>query len=328
MYGFKILGSGSYLPKKISSEELDIRQGYSVGKIEKSTGIKNRYFVHEGQNASDMAILAIEKALTNSNIGLDDIDCIIGASGTMEQAIPYNAAIVHSKLKPSKPIPSFDVNTTCLSFVTALDVAALYIKSGRYKNILIFSSEVASAGISWDRISDSAIFGDGAAAFVVTQSEKKNLNHSLLLETYSKGVDYCKIGGGGSTMHPSRVGIDKFMENAYFEMDGKKLYKLVSSHIEDFVSRLIESSDMKMDDLKMVIPHQTSLFSLEIIKKKLKFSDDNFLILFPEYGNQIATSIPFGIHHAISNGLIKRGDKFMILGTSAGVSLGAMILEY
>lgn len=325
--GFKIKSSGICLPRPVTSTELDEEYGYKIGSHEKRTGVKNRYYAEDGEQPSDLAKTAIENALKNASLSIDDIDCFISASATMEQTIPYNSSKVLSKFKTNKNMHTFDVNMTCLSFVQALSIASMYLRQGIYKRILICSSEIPSLSLNRNDLKLSGLFGDGAAAFIFEESYSKNLINNPKFETYTEGSDYCKIESGGFLHHPMKKD-SKYKEKSFFEMDGKKLFKLVGNELPSFINSYLLSEGLNINELKLVIPHQASHLGLSHIQKKLKIDDNNFLNIIENYGNQVAASIPIALHYAIENKKIEDGDKFMLLGTSAGVSIGAFVMEY
>ena len=145
----QIIGTGIAIPARlVLSSEIDQQQGLKVGTTEKLTGITLRHYATT-ESATDLAVIAIEQALQLSTIPLEKIDCLISASGTLEQAIPCNAAKIHRRLNLTRPIPAFDINMTCLSSLMAMDLAATMIASGQYENILVASADIASVGIDW-----------------------------------------------------------------------------------------------------------------------------------------------------------------------------------
>lgn len=327
MIGWEIKSSGIYLPEKINSKELDLKYNKKKNEHRRITGVENRYYSYPKQNPSDMAVIAIENALKNSDINLNNIDCIISASATLEQSIPYNAALTLSKLKTKKLIPTFDVNMTCLSFVQALTIAKSYIETGLYKNIIIYSSEISSLSLDRNNTKISGLFGDGAAAFILSEKENKNIQILPKFETHSNGTEYCKIESGGFKHHPMKDN-SKYKEKSFFEMDGAKLFKLVGKRLPDFIDELLKQNKLNISDIDMVVPHQASHLGLSHIQKKINIPEHKFLNILKDYGNQVAASIPFGLHYAIENNKIKRGDKIMLIGTSAGVSIGSFIFDY
>lgn len=324
----QIVATGTAVPKmRISSADIDRKMGFLPGHTEKVTGMVSRYYATT-ETASDMARQAIDEALASCPLSINDIDCLIAASGTMEQAIPYNAAMIHASLKFSKPIPTFDVNMTCLSALMAIDLAGTLINQQQYKTILIVSSEIASVGLDWKNIETGGIFGDGAAAVIVAETEQPA--QGILcshFETYSEGIDYCTIKGGGSRYHPSRVQGD-YASYGRFEMSGKEVYKLAARKMGDFIHRLLDKAAMKLNDIDWFVPHQASSQALAHLQKSLKIDSDKIVTIIQTRGNQIAASIPSALNYLCDELGAKRGDRIMLIGTSAGMSIGGMIVEY
>jgi len=329
MRHIKILGIGSYTPPhKVSAEEIDQRLGVLPGWTKKTTGVLTRSFV-TNETSVEMASFAIQHALKDANLTIDDIDCIVSTSGTAAQAIPCTASLIQEQLHASDTgIPCFDINSTCLSFVTGLDVISYMIEAGRYDRVLLVSSEIASVGLDWNNKESAALFGDGAVAVVIGKTpvgECSKIIHSNM-QTYSKGAHHSEILGGGTSKHPTRTELST--DDFLFKMNGKAIFKLSSQLLPDFFENALRSSSLALDDIKLVIPHQASAMAMRIIQKKLGIKQGQFFNIIEHYGNMISASIPMGIYEAIQQQKLQRGDKFMLLGTSAGLSIGGMILEY
>lgn len=326
----KIVGIGKYLPKKIvTSEAMDQQLQLPSGWTYKKSGVKIRHYV-EGETASYMGAMAAREAIADAGISLMDIDCIISGSGTMEQPIPCNAALIQKQLGlEDSGIPCFDVNTTCLSFVNALDIASLYIELGVYETVLIVSTEIASVGLNWKEKESCVLFGDGAAAVVVqkTPDHEQSVMYPMLMETYSVGSAFTEIRGGGTKMHP-REHRDDTKEEFLFHMNGPAVFRLSSKKLPAFVEKLLANSQSTMDDLQAVIPHQASGMAMRLMKRKLQIPDSIFVDVIEYYGNMIAASIPIALYEAIRLQKLKRGGKGMFIGTSAGLSIGGMVFEY
>ena len=327
MRNVRIREMAKQLPSKIvSSKEIDGKLKLPLGWTEKKSGVKQRHYV-ENETASDLAAEAIKKALHKSNLSLEEIDAIICTSGTMEQAIPCTAALIHEKLAPSKPIPAFDINSTCLSFVTGLDVISHLIDSGTYKRAILVASEVASVGLNEKQKESYVLFGDAAVACIIEKADETSGSriHASKMETYSEGAHYTEIRGGGTKLHPN---YPHETEDNLFDMDGRKVYKLSAKVIQPFVRQLLQSANLQMEDLKAVVPHQASGMAMRLIGKKLNIPEHKLINVIENYGNTIAASIPLALYEAIQQGNIERGDTIMLLGTSAGLSLGGIILDY
>jgi len=328
-----IAGMGTYLPTRIiTSEDLDRKLGKEAGWVRNKSGIIKRHFATDYETTSFMAVKATIQAIKNSEIKMSDIDCIISASGGMEQAIPSTSSIISRDLGLEKSgITTFDVNSTCLSFLSALDIASCMIGAGRFKNVLIISSEIPSLSMNWQDAETCTIFGDGAAASVITKISEKSHNTIKILSshfaTYSKGIEYCQIRSGGTKLHPNKGG-DDYAKHAFFEMNGKATYKFTAELLPSFLENLFYKSDIKISDIDLFIPHQASKLAIRHLQERIKIPEEKLINIFPENGNQVSASIPSALHHAFTNNRIKNGDRILLLGTSAGISIGGMLLEY
>ena len=325
----KIISTGKYLPKKqVTAQELAERIGTSAEWIEKKSGVMIRYFVN-GETASQMGAFAAKNALEAASLSIKEIDCIVSTSGVPEQSIPCNAALIQEHLGATDlGIPAFDINSTCLSFITGLDTISYLVAAGRYKRVLLVATEVSSLGINWQDKESCTLFGDGAAAVIITQPEKEDNSQILCsrIETYSKGAHLTECQGGGNKYHPSEYGNDP--EYFLFKMDGRGVYRLSSQILPGFVERLFAPLGLKMDRIQMVIPHQASLMAMRLLSRQLNIPPEKLMVIAHNHGNTVAASVPMALHEAIVQQKIKRGDIIMLLGTSAGFSVGGIVLEY
>lgn len=326
-----ILGSGKYIPQKvILSSEIDRSIGKKEGYTEGKTGVHKRHFIN-GETASYMGAKALLEAVSKAELDLSELDCIVCASGTIEQPIPCTASLIQEQLSLSHlKIPCFDINSTCLSFVVALDLMSYLISAGRYKNVAIVSTEISSVGLNWEDEESSMLFGDGAVAVIIGKSNKykdsKIIASSIM--TISEGAHYSEIYGGGTKLSPHEYSEENKLEFT-FKMQGRKLFRKVCEEMDDFVADLFsKTEDLKLDEMDYVIPHQASRSAMELMRKRLKISEDKWASIIHDYGNMIAASIPLALHFAIEDQKIKRGDKVFLLGTSAGLSIGGVVLQY
>jgi 3-oxoacyl-[acyl-carrier-protein] synthase-3 len=273
---------------------------------------------------------AARRAIEAAGLTLSDIDCLVGASGTMDQAMPSNAALMHRELGLSaRGVPAFDVGASCLSFLVAIDTLSWPIVAGRYRRVLIVASDLASCGIDWNKLESSAIFGDGAAAAVIGLANDGDSSGIVAsaLSTFSEGADLCAIPAGGSRHHPSRID-DAFEPLTRFRMDGKGVFKLASAEMPSFIDRLLSEAGMSCSEFDWIVPHQASQLAITHLTRRLGFSPDKVVDIFAEHGNQVAASLPTALDIAIRDGRIRRGHRVLLLGTGAGLSLGGMVLEY
>ncbi len=324
----RILGQGYYIPERIvMSEEVDFLAGVKKGTVLKKTGIKKRHYAdfRDKETASKMGKYAAEKAIISAGIKKEDIDLIIGANATKEILLPCSASLIQRQLGlENSKTACFDVGSTCLSFFTALEIADMYLKSGKYKNILIVSSEIASIGINYGHIESAGLFGDGAAAFITGNGGSSPVSK---FQTFSEGFYYTHIQGGGT-----RYLVKDYNENNktdyLFHMEGSKAFKLIKQKIDKFFQEFLLENNINMSEIDRVVAHQASITGLKLIGRQLNIEDRKLINIVAEYGNMIAASIPFTFAYGVEKGLIKRNDKILIAGTSAGMSIGMMLLEY
>lgn len=277
-----------------------------------------------------MGAYAIKNALKNANMTVNDIDCIVCASASLQQPIPATATFIQRELgwNESK-IPCFDIQSVCLSFVAAFDLMSSAIEAGRYKNVLIVSTEILSHFCNWDQKESAILLGDGAAAVIIGKSSENDSSKVICsaMETYSDGANFAEVRGGGTKIHANTYS-EETKSNFYFDMNGQGITKLVSNYCGNFVKKLLSSSDLSLKDINKLVPHQASDMSIKIMKVILGISDENIINILNNCGNMAAASIPLALHTGIENGKIKRGDKVMLIGGGAGFSLGAIVFEY
>src|ERR1700744_3321459 len=186
----RICGTGVAVPEHIlTSDELDRRFGLPAGTIFKRYGVRSRHqATHE--SAAQLAAQACEASLAEAGLRWCDIDCLVAASATMDQALPYNAAMILETLgTQANRIAAFDIGASCMSFLVALDTLSYLVESVRYGNVMIVSADIATFSLDWSTLGESAIFGDGAAAAVIRKAADSEPSAILAsrIETYAEG---------------------------------------------------------------------------------------------------------------------------------------------
>ena len=325
----KIAGLGKYLPEKVvSSAELEKQFKIPAGWVEQTTGVRTRRYAN-GETVSQMATAAARQALGMAGLQPSDLDAIIGASASLRQAIPCTAAFVQRELgAPDGQSACFDINATCLGFVFALQTAAHLIAAGVYKTILIFSSELATFSRNPKQWESAVLFGDGAAAAVVTAAQPGEASviwHSRFV-TFSSGADLTQFVGGGTLHHPNDPTTTPEMN--MFDMDGPAVFKKAVRLLPPFLDEFSKVSGLKNGDYDQVIPHQASGHGLKLLAARFGFGPERVFNHIHERGNCIAASIPLALTEAVEAGRIRRGDKVLLFGTGAGLSIGALALTF
>ncbi len=321
----KIAGIGTALPAgRASSGALDRKWGLAKGRIAALTGVQARYVCDGGESQITLGAEAAEAALADAGVLPGDIDLIVSAAAVPYQLIPATAPAYQAALGiPDGAAFGFDVNATCLGFVTALEACGGMLSSGRFKRALIISSEVASRGLPWDTKPEVAgLFGDGAAAAVVEASDTPFVTR---FRSYPSGYDICKIGAGG-TRYDFRAEPEAFAANTFFDMDGKALFRLTSKYFGGFVDDLLADAGWTKSEVDLIVPHQASPMALQHMIRHCRFDPAKVVDICANYGNQIAASIPFALGQACDR--LTAGSKILLLGTSAGVSFGGATVTF
>ena len=325
----KIIGTGIYLPK--TSLTASQAQQKSCEKLQKQISlhhfdVEHRY-VSDGESISEMGAAALHFALKDAQLRPSDLDLIIFGSSMPEQPIPSTAVLVHQKMGLSSTgIPCFDVNSTCTSFLTALEVASSFLLTGRYRRIAIVNSEVGSKGINWKELEVASLFADGAAATIL-ESDPSHQSRILgmLSKTYSEGADLCEIKAGGSRFN--MVTPPAHQDDYLFRMQGRGVYRLASKYLPQFVGELLERSKVQLEEIDWVVPHQASPVALVQMGRKLGFSNEKFLNIIQTHGNQVSASLPTVLDYCVKQ-KAKRGDRILLICTGAGIGLSGAVLVY
>ncbi len=328
----RILGTGvSTPPQRLSSVALDARLGLATGTVQARTGVAHRG-IEPLRNAADVAAEAAHAALRVAGIGVSDLDAIVCANASPDQAMPCNAALLHHALGAQR-IPAFDINASCIGFLMGLDLVAGLFASGRYHRVLLTSCDLASRALDDRDLDTVGLFGDGAAAAVLAAGESgddDNDGSPALLaarfETWSEAVHACEIPGCGSRHPPSRHDGD-YSDISTFRMDGKRLYRVAAEHFDRFVAGLLDEAGVALADIDRVVPHQASQLGMQHIFKRIGVPRERVEDIFADHGNQVSASLPTALHHALSGGRLVAGDTALLIGTAAGVTLGGAVLR-
>ena len=260
---------------------------------------QTRYRISGEEKQISLAVSACEKALENGSITVNDIDCIVSASAVGIQPIPCMAALIHEKIAKGTSIPALDINTTCTSFMTALDTMSYLLEAGRYKRVLIFSCDVASRALNPKQKESFQLFSDGAVAFIIEKTDKE-------------------IGVIDA--------MQKTKEEFMFDMNGKTVLSLSMKKIPEMMKEFLENNDMKISDIDMVVPHQASV-AMPIVMEKLGVPKDRFINEVKEFGNMVSASVPLTLVHGLENRKIKNGDTILLIGTAAGLTTNLLLIR-
>lgn len=318
----KITGTGSYLPAKIL-HNTDIAKMVDTSDewITQRVGIKQRHIANETETTAYMAIKAAKNAMSMAKLQGQDIDLIIVATGTADYIMPSTASIVQTQIS-ALHCPAFDISAACSGFVYAIDIAKQYIENGSAKNALIIASERMSRTLDWQDRATCVLFGDGAGAVVLSQSEKPGIIASTLY-CDGEGKDILNIPG-----LLSKTAFTQTQYHAMLHMDGSKVFKKAVSKLSDLVSDLLNKANMHDVDIDWLVPHQANYRILEATAKKLNMPMSQVVVTLEQHGNTSAASIPLALDHAVRKSQIKPGQTILAEAFGAGLVWGGFIAKF
>ena len=317
----RIMGTGSCLAKKIvSNDELAKYVDTSDEWISSRTGIKNRRIAID-ETTTSMATGAARSALDMAGKAAEEVELIIVATVTPDYYTPSVACKVQAELGSDKAI-AFDVNAACSGFVFALNVAKMYIETGFCKNALVIGAETLSKILDWDDRGTCVLFGDGAGAAYIEESDKGIIS-----------VVQGSIGKKGMVLNCSdrktnNVFLNKPVETDYLHMDGQEVYKFAVRQCPKCLIEALDKAGMSAEEIDYFVLHQANVRIIESVAKRLNAPMDKFPMTLDYTGNMSAASVPVMLDQLAREGGLKRGDKIAMSAFGAGLTYGAVVLEW
>ena len=323
MFNSKIICFESYVPEKIiTNDELSNIVDTSHECIYTRTGISKRR-ISTVENTSDLAINVGKALIKSSNIEPEDIDIIIVATITPDHLTPSTACIVQGAIGAKNAL-AFDINVACSGFVYALSVADKFLKSGLYKTALVVGAETLSKIVDWSDRGTCVLFGDGSGGALLVASEDEN---SIIAEDLkADGTCWQAITGGSIGINNTFIK-DKKENPFYLQMNGRDVFKFATKTVPKSVQQVLDKSNLSLDDIKYIVPHQANLRIVEVVAKKLEVDLDKFYLNLQDYGNTSAASIPIALAEMSKKGILKKDDKIIITGFGGGLTWASMLIK-
>lgn len=329
MLNVKLAGLGCYLPERIvTSAELELAYGLEPGWVERATGVRERRrATHE--TTVGMGAAAGQRALAAAGMAPAEVDLIIAAASGPQQAIPCTAAYLQRGIgAPDGASACLDLNATCLSFLFALQTAAHLVAAGSYRAALIVSSELAGPTLNPREPESAVLFGDAAAAAVVVRTPPGEASAVVWEQfaTHSSGADLTTIRGAGTLHHPNDPATTAEMN--LFTMDGVRVYKKAARLVGPFLEGFLQRAGWRREEVQAVVPHQASGHAIGLLSARYGFAPAQVVANLAARGNCVAASIPLALAEAVAAGRVARGDRVLLVGTGAGLTVGAIGLVF
>lgn len=321
----RIKGMGSYTPEKIyDNAYMESIVETNNEWIVQRTGIEQRHIAEDNEFTSDLATKAALNALKNSEVSAEDIELIIVATVTPDFYTPSVACVVQNNIGAVNAA-AFDMNAACSGFVAALVTAEKFIVSGTYKNVLVIGADALSKATDYSDRGTCILFGDGAGAAVVTASDECGIMTSWI---GAKGSDYEKITNLAYRNDSAEIEKRVSDRKDTIWMAGSEVMKFAVRIMPEAAEKVINDAGLTIDDIDLVVPHQANIRIIDGAVKRLKVSPEKVYTNIHNHGNTSAASIPVALCEALEKGLIKRGDKVVIVGFGAGLTWGAALIEW
>ena len=317
----RIAGIGAYAPETIvTNDDLAKIVETSDEWISSRTGIKERRISIE-EETSDLAAKAAERALAAAGVKAEELDIIIMGTSSPDCNYPSGACEVQAKIGAVNAV-AFDVSAACAGFIFAMNIVQGFFKAGIYQTALIIGAETLSKVTDWSDRSTCVLFGDGAGAAVL-KNDSVGMIDMLMGADGTKG-DFlkCKSRTLGNFLTGTKP------ELGLMTMDGQEVFKFAVKRVPESVETLLKRNAVAKEEIKYYVLHQANERIVEAVSRRLKEPMEKFPMTIAKYGNTSTASIPLLLDDMLKKGMLKNGDKIVMSGFGAGMTWGAVLLEW
>lgn len=304
---------------------------WSIEKIASKTGINNRYIASEDETSVDMAVKAAEKLFEEHNINRDEIDFVILCTQSPDYFLPTSACLIQEKLGLQTSVGAFDFNLGCSGFVYGLGIAKGFIASNQAKNILFITSETYSKFIHPKDKSNKTIFGDAAAATLISTDGFAEIG-SFEYGTDGRGAENLIVKNGGLRNYKktSEVIVDEYEnylsdDNLY--MNGQEIFLFTLAAVPKLINNTLEKNNLTKEEIDLFILHQANKFMLDSLRKKCKIEEEQFYIHIKDCGNTVSSTIPIALYHAQKENRFIKKQNVLLAGFGVGYSWAGNVLK-
>lgn len=323
-----------YLPGNVLSNDVIETQfpEWSIEKIAQKTGIENRYIVSENETSGDMAVKAAEALFIKNGIDRNKIDFLLLCTQSPDYFLPTTACIVQHRLGLRTTTGALDFNLGCSGYVYGLGLAKGLISSGQAKNVLLITSETYSRYIHPLDKSNRTIFGDAAAATLVSEDGGLLEIKDFVYGTDGSGAEnlIVKNGSHRNFNKDAEVLIDEngnHRSDNHLYMNGNDVFVFTLSAVPALIDELLVKNRMSRIDVDLFVFHQANKFMLDTLRKKLKIDEDKFYYFIKNCGNTVSSTIPIALFNALKEGRIIKNQTVLLAGFGVGYSWGGTVLR-
>ncbi len=328
----------SYLPPKVvTNDDLDkLNPEWNMKDITLITGVKSRHVAEDGQTPTDLAFICAQKLFNETQVNVDEIDFVLFNSYTPDYITPSSACLLQDKLGISKSAGALDFNIGCTGFVYGLSLANGLVVSGVAQNVLLLTADTITNKLHPKDKSTWTLFGDGAAATVISATSKDEESEIKGFEigTDGAGFENIIIRNGGARAKREQILADytdqyeNTVNDNCFRMNGSEVFRYFIRTGPEMIGKLLEKEGLKPEDIDQVIFHQASKFIMFSVAKKSGFTEEQYYNDMETVGNTVSSTIPIAMHHAKQKGIIKKGDRLLLASFGGGFSWASTIIKY
>ncbi len=321
----RILGTGSYAPKQVlTNADLEAMVETSDAWIVERTGIRERRLAAPGEACSDLGVLAAQQALADAKVQAAQLDLILVATCTGDSPLPSTASLIQHRLGAVKAA-ACDISAACCGFVYGLSVADAFVRTG-HRYVLVIGSEVMSSITDWTDRNTCVLFGDGAGAVVLGQTDEDRGILTLHLHADGRFSDLICVPGGGSSLPPSERVLAERLHCV--KMRGNETFKIAVKTMEEAIREAVAAQGFGIDDIDCLVPHQANIRILRAVGQRIGLPLDRIMINVDRYGNTSAASIPLALDEAIKNGTIREGSLVVMAAFGAGLTWASGVMRW
>ena len=323
-----------YLPEKVITNEELVKEfpEWSVEKVAQKVGVESRHLAAKDETAGDMAEKAARKMFEEYKIDPKTIDFLMLCTQSPDYFLPSTACVLQDRLGIPSSAGAFDYNLGCSGCVYGMAMAKGLIAAGIAKNVLLLTAETYSKYLHPSDKSNRSIFGDGAAACLISKEGFAEIG-DFSLGTDGSGANNLIVKTGAARQKDAT---GKFVEDEeghiwyddYLYMNGGNIFNFTLEAVPAMMKEILEKNKLEKDQIDYYVFHQANKFMLNTIRKVCVLPKDKFYVNLANKGNTVSSTILIGLKECIDNGLIKSGDKVMISGFGVGLSWGGTILKF
>ena len=316
-----LAGCGGYLPERVvTNEELAKTVDTSDAWIQERTGITQRYFAAKHETAAFMGTAAARIALANAGATADDVDAIILATSTPDQAFPATALRVQAALGVTRGF-GFDLSAACAGFIYGLSIADGMIRSGQARGVLVIGSEVYSRILNWQDRGTCVLFGDGAGAVFLRAARASDDDRRGVLSTHihARGTLGDILYVDGAVGQPDKPG--------HLVMHGREVFRHAVTLLAEAVEEALAANHLTHADIDWLVPHQANKRIIDAMGKKLHLPSERVVVTVDRHANTSAASVPLALAEAWGDGRIRAGDLVLLEALGGGLAWGSALVR-